>query len=72
MELKLEELARGLFGNYTNIPYNKDLSKMIEDTKYAIENKVNIITEASFNYNNNFCSVDILKNNPEGLEIYEV
>lgn len=69
---KVGELARGLFGNYTNIPYNKDLSKMIEDTKYAIENKVNIITEASFNYNNNFCSVDILKNNQESLEIYEV
>ena len=69
---KVGELARGIFGDYTNIQYNPDLSKMIHDTKYAIENKVNIITEASFNYNNNFCSVDILKNNQDGLEIYEV
>ena len=69
---KVGELARGLFGDYTNIQFNSDLSKMIEDTKVAIDNKVSIITEASFNYNNNFCSVDILKNDLDGLEIYEV
>ena len=69
---KVGELARELFGKYINIPYNIDLSKMVQDTKKAIEDKVNIITEASFNYNNNFCSVDILKNNLDGLEIYEV
>ena len=69
---KVGELARGLFGDYTNIQFNSDLSKMIEDTKVAIDNKVSIITEASFNYNNNFFSVDILKNDLDGLEIYEV
>ena len=69
---KVGELARGLFGKYINIPYNIDLSIMVQDTKKAIEDKVNIITEASFNYNNNFCSVDILKNSSDGLEIYEV
>ena len=35
-------------------------------------NKPNIITEASFVYNHNFCSVDILKNDIDGVEIYEV
>lgn len=35
-------------------------------------NKPNIITEASFEYNHNFCSVDILKNDIDGVEIYEV
>ncbi len=35
-------------------------------------NKPNIITEASFGYNHNFCSVDILKNDIDGVEIYEV
>ena len=66
------ELARNLFGKYTNIEFNTDLNVMIEDTKKMLKNKPNIITEASFNYDNNFCSVDILKNNLDGVEIYEV
>lgn len=45
---------------------------MIDQTKKLLKNKPNIITEASFNYNNNFCSVDILKNDIDGVEIYEV
>ena len=66
------ELARNLFGEYINIEFNKDLNIMIEDTERMLKNKPNIITEASFNYDNNFCSVDILKNNLDGVEIYEV
>lgn len=70
--IKVGELARGYFGEYINIEYNTDLSKMVLDTELALENKPNIITEASFNYDNNFCSVDILKNDIDGVEIYEV
>lgn len=66
------ELARNLFGDYTNIEFNKDLNIMIAETRKLLKNKPNIITEASFNYDNNFCSVDILKNNLDGMEIYEV
>lgn len=66
------ELARELFGKYVNIEFNSDLSKMIEDTKEELKNGSNIITEASFEYNHNFCSIDILKNTEAGLEIYEV
>ena len=66
------ELARSLFGDYTNIEFNKDLNIMVEETRNLLKNKPNIITEASFNYDNNFCSVDILKNNSDGVEIYEV
>ena len=66
------ELARNLFGDYTNIEFNTDLNIMVEDTKKMLKSKPNIITEASFNYDNNFCSVDILKNNLDGVEIYEV
>lgn len=69
---EIGNLARGLFGEYVNIPYNTDLSKMLQDTQKAIEDKVKVITEASFNYNNNFCSIDILRNEPDGMEIYEV
>lgn len=70
--VKVGELARNLFGTYVNIEYNSNLQIMIEDTKKALKEKTKIITEASFNYDNNFCSVDILKNEIDGVEIYEV
>ena len=69
---KVGELARNYFGEYTNIEFNSDLSKMILDTEKELKNAPNIITEASFNFENNFCSVDILKNDLDGVEIYEV
>lgn len=69
---KVGELAKGLFGKYEDVEYNEDLNVMIEKTQEFLKNKPNIITEASFNYDNNFCSVDILKNNIDGVEIYEV
>ena len=69
---KVGELAKGLFGDYEDIPFNKNLRVMIEKTEDLLKDKPNIITEASFSYNNNFCSVDILKNDLDGVEIYEV
>lgn len=69
---KVGELARKYFGEYININFDENLSNMIEDTKKQLKNVPNIITEASFNFNNNFCSVDILKNDIDGFEIYEV
>ena len=69
---KVGELAKGLFGDYEDIQYNEDLSVMIEKTEELMQDKPNIITEASFSYDNNFCSVDILKNDVDGVEIYEV
>jgi len=65
-------LAKGLFGEYEDVEFNKDLNVMVEKTKELLEQKSNIITEASFIYENNFCSVDILKNFEDGIEIYEV
>ena len=69
---KVGQLAKGLFGKFENIDSNENLNIMIDQTKKLLKNKPNIITEASFNYNNNFCSVDILKNDIDGVEIYEV
>ena len=69
---KVGELAKGLFGPYEDIPFDITLTPMIEKTNELIKNKPNIITEASFSFNNNFCSVDILKNDMDGVEIYEV
>lgn len=69
---KVGELAKQLFGSYIDIPYSDNLNEMILDTKKALENEEAIITEASFNYNHNFCSVDILKKVKDEYEVYEV
>ena len=69
---KVGEIAKGLFGKYIDIAYNEDSTKMIADTKVALKSGANIITEASFEHDNNFCSIDILINANDGVEIYEV
>lgn len=65
-------LAKDLFGKYEDIPYDRSIAQRIDETKKLLKDKPNIITEASFSYNSNFCSVDILKNDSDGVEIYEV
>lgn len=69
---KVGEVAKGLFGEHIDIQFGGGLEQMIQDTLENLKNVPNVITEASFQYNNNFCSVDILKNDIDGLEIYEV
>lgn len=66
------ELAKGLFGDYEDVASDKDLNLRVEKTQELFKDKPNIITEASFIYDNNFCSIDILKNDLDGVEIYEV
>ena len=69
----VHEVARYLFGEHINIEYTDNLNEMIKDTYRTIESYESVvITEASFDYNNNFCSVDILKKNKDNYEIYEV
>lgn len=69
----VHEVARYLFGEHINIEYTDNLQEMVKDTYRTIESyKDIVITEASFNYENNFCSVDILKKNNDKYEIYEV
>ena len=69
----IHEVARYLFGNHINISYTENLKEMIKDTYRTIESYKNvIITEASFNFDFNFCSVDILKKSNNTYEIYEV
>ena len=70
---KVGDLARHLLGDdYILIDFDKGIQSMLDETKKYMESSPNIICEASFNYDGNFCSVDILKNNPDGVEIYEV
>lgn len=68
----VHEVARKLFGEDVNIEFNENLNQMIKDTKEALKKENAIITEASFNYKDNFCSVDILKKEGNNYEMYEV
>lgn len=69
---KVGQKAKELFGEYKDVKFDQDLSNMIKETnKYLKLDKCNIC-EASFDYNGNFCSVDILKKNKDKFEIYEV
>ena len=70
---KVGDLARHLFGEeYILIDFDKGIQSMLDDTKKHLKDKPNIICEASFNYEGNFCPVDVLKNDLDGVEIYEV
>ena len=69
----VHEVARYLFGKHINIDFNEDLNEMIYNTNATIDSyKDIVITEASFKYKNNFCSVDILVKNNDNYELYEV
>ena len=65
-------VAKDLFGFHFDVSYNDNLSIMISDTEKLLHLDKVVITEASFKYNNNFCSVDILKKDKDNFEIYEV
>ena len=67
------DLAMGLFGEYVEVPFDKDLGKMIQKTAELLEAGTPTVCEASFTYEGLFCSVDILKNlGGNRLELYEV
>lgn len=71
------DLAMGLFGEFTEVTVkNEDgslnLSKMIEMTQQYMDEGVENICEASFNYDGNYCAVDILRKEKGGWAIYEV
>lgn len=66
------QTAKELFGSHIDIVFNNDLNAMIKATQKALKNKNVVITEASFKYQDNFCSVDILKKENNAYEIYEV
>lgn len=71
------DLAMGLFGNFVEVTtFNEDgtlnLSEMIVKTKEEISNGTNVICEASFSYNGQYCAVDLLKKEKDGYAIYEV
>ena len=66
------ECAKDLFGFHIDINFSENLTEMIKDTEKLLNIDKVVITEASFVYDNNFCSVDILKKDGNNFEIYEV
>lgn len=66
------DLARSYFGSYSLVDFSFDKEQMTADTEKLIENGAKNIAEASFMFDDLFCSVDILHKNPYGWDIIEV
>lgn len=70
------ELARNLFGAYTDVTTyadkELDIPSMLAKTEKELENHTPVICEAAFSYEGCYCAVDILKRKGDGWEIYEV
>lgn len=66
------ELACQLFPDGKEVPFARDYDEMIATTKEWIDEGVQNIYEATFNYNGIFVMVDILHVDEEGVSIYEV
>lgn len=65
-------VAQDLFKDHVTISFNDDLNQMIEETQKKLKKKNVVVAEASFVFENNFCSVDLLKKENNEYEIYEV
>ena len=71
------DLAMKYFGSFVEVTTldangKLDLTAMIKKTQDEIAKGTDVICEASFTYNGNYCAVDILKKNEDGYDIYEV
>lgn len=71
------DLAKGLFGKFVDATSYDDkgklnLNKMLADTCKFIDSGTDVICEAAFKYDENYCAVDILKKEGLGYAIYEV
>lgn len=69
--------AMGLFGDFKEVTVKKadgslDLTKMMELTQQYMAEGVENICEASFNYEGNYCAVDVLHKEKDGWAIFEV
>lgn len=45
---------------------------IIDETRVAIADGADVICEAAFSYDGNYCAVDILRRKGDGWDIYEV
>ena len=66
------ELACQLFTDGKEVPFTRDYDEMIATTSQYINEGVQNIYEATFNYNGILVMVDVLHVDEEGVDIYEV
>ena len=71
------DLAMGLFGPFVEVTVKRedgslDLAAMVEKTKEEMERGTDVICEASFTFEKNYCAVDILRKTKNGWAIFEV
>ena len=63
---KVGELAKSLFGDYVDIPFDSKLNEKKKKTEEFLKDNPNVITEASFIYDNNLKYLDKI----EGFQEY--
>ncbi len=66
------DLARQYFGSYALVDFGRGLDSMLSQTQEYLNAGEENIAEASFSFEGNFCSVDILHKNAYGWDIVEV
>jgi len=71
------DLAMGLFGPFVEVTTQRadgslNLTAMVEKTKEEMTKGTDVICEASFTFERNYCAVDILRKTKKGWAIYEV
>ena len=71
------ELAKGLFGSYTDVTTltddgHLDIKAMLARTQQCLNDDTDNICEAAFSHNGCYCAVDILHKCGDGYAIYEV
>ena len=71
------DLAMTIFGDFIDVTTKRpdgtlDLKAMIELTREEMEAGRDVICEASFSFDGNYCAVDILRRQDDGWSIYEV
>ena len=70
---KLGDLAMGLLGDFVEVPYAENKREMVASTEAFLDAGEKVICEASFIYENLFCSLDILHvRGNMSVDFYEV
>ncbi|MBR2789744.1 MAG: DUF2779 domain-containing protein [Eggerthellaceae bacterium] len=67
------DLAMGYYGPYAEVPFVEgQLQEMIDETRRLLAAGTPVICEASFSFDGNFCSADILRTEADGVHLVEV
>jgi len=66
------DLAMSYFGEFTEVPYSKNLNEMVVTTQALLAAKTPVIAEATFIYEGDVCLVDILRLTEKGYQLIEV